>query len=126
MNRYLKILVFGFITWLVPFLASLLFYTQQGNLIIDVFLFKAIMIIVGSITAGIILIYYFKNINTGYIKEGIIIGISWFAINIILDLLVLIPMSGMSLADYFTRIGLTYVVIPVMCITVGTVLENKK
>jgi hypothetical protein len=126
MNKYLKIVVFGFLTWLVPFLASLLFYTQQGTLIIDVFLFKAIMIIVGSVSAGILLIYYFKNVNNGYFKEGIIIGISWFTLNIILDLLVLIPMSGMSLADYFTRIGLTYIVIPVMCITVGTALANKK
>ena len=82
------------------------------------------MFAVGSVTAGLLLIYYFKNININYLKEGIILGLSWFAISILLDFLVLIPMSGMSIADYFTRIGLSYVVIPVMCITVGTALSK--
>lgn len=124
MNKYLKILIFGFLVWLIPFIASLFFYTSGGKLIIDVFLFKAIMIIVGSVSAAFLLVYYFKKIHTSYLKEGIIVGLLWFGINILLDLLILVPMSGMSIADYFTRIGLSYIVIPVMCITVGTALSN--
>ena len=125
MNKYLKIVLFGFLAWFIPFLASLLFYTANGKLTIDAFLFQNIMFAVGSVTAGLLLIYYFKNIRTNYFKEGIVLGLSWFVINIILDFLVLIPMSGMSIADYFTRIGISYTVIPVMCITVGTALANK-
>ncbi|MDP2218045.1 MAG: hypothetical protein Q8J68_12250 [Methanolobus sp.] len=113
-------------SWLIPFLASFLFYTREGELTIDIFLFKSIMIVVGSITAAFLLVSYFRNIGADYLREGVILGLTWFGINILLDLLVLIPMSGMSLADYFAQIGLRYVVIPVMCITIGAALKNKK
>ncbi|NJD78031.1 MAG: hypothetical protein FIB08_13220 [Candidatus Methanoperedens sp.] len=125
-NKHLKIVLYGFLAWLIPFVASLLFYTREGNLTIDIFLFKSIMVVVGSISAAILLISYFKNVNEAYLKEGIIVGVIWFGMNILLDLLVLIPISGMSIADYSTRIGILYLVIPVMSILVGKALANKK
>lgn len=93
---------------------------------IDIFLFKTIMIIVGSITGAILLVSYFKKITVDYIKEGIIVGSIWFIINILLDWLILIPMSGMSISNYFTQIGLRYLMIPAMSIAVGAALANKK
>jgi len=125
-NKYLKNIAYGFLSWLIPFVASLFFYTKEGVLTIDVFLFKSIMIVVGSITAGFLLVSYFKNINVEYYKEGIVVGLTWFAINILLDLLILVQMSGMSVTDYFSQIGLRYIVIPVMTITIGAALNNKK
>jgi len=124
MNKYLKIAFFGFLVWLIPFVASLFFYTSGGKLIIDIFLFKAIMIVVGSVSGAVLLVYYFKKVHMDYFKEGIILGVVWFGINILLDLMVLVSIFGMPIADYFTRIGIGYFVIPVMCITVGTALSN--
>ncbi len=126
MNKYVRNVLYGFLAWLVPFVASFFFYSREGGLTIDIFLFKSIMIVVGSISAAFLLISYFKKINVDYFKEGIIVGLTWFGINILLDLLILIPMSGMSIADYFTQIGLRYLAIPAMSIAVGTALENKK
>ena len=126
LNKYLKNILYGFLAWLIPFVASFFFYTREGKLTIDIFLFKSIMIVVGSISAAILLVLYFRKINGDYLKEGIIVGLTWLGINVLLDLLVLIPMSGMSIADYFTQIGIRYLVIPAMSITVGTALENKK
>ncbi len=125
MKNHLNNLFFGFLSWLIPFIASIFFYTKEGGLTIDIFLFKSIMIVIGSISAAILMVLYFKKINKDYLKEGIIIGLIWFAINIILDLLVLLPMSGMSMPDYFAQIGIRYLVIPVMGIMVGKVLNNK-
>lgn len=125
MNKYIRIISYGFLAWLIPFIVSIFFYSKEGGLTIDVFLFKSIMIVIGSITGAFLLISYFKNINTNYIKEGIVVGIVWFVINIILDLLVLIPMSGMSVGDYFIQIGLRYLVMPVMSIMAGKVLAEK-
>jgi hypothetical protein len=84
------------------------------------------MIVVGSITGAILLVLYFKKIKADYLKEGIITGIIWFAVNIVLDLLILIPMSGMPVPTYFTQIGLGYLAIPAMAIAVGAALANKK
>lgn len=91
---------------------------------IDIFLFKTIMIVVGSITGAILLVIYFKKLTDNYLKEGILVGIAWFLINIILDLLVLLPMSKMPLGMYFSAIGLRYLVIPVMSIAIGYVAEK--
>jgi uncharacterized membrane protein YpjA len=126
MKKYLKNILYGFLAWLIPFIASFFFYTREGKLTIDIFLFKTIMIVVGSITGAILLVSYFKKITADYLKEGITVGVVWFGINILLDLLVLIPMSGMSISNYFTQIGLRYLVIPAMSIAVGTALANKK
>jgi hypothetical protein len=124
-KKYLKNVLYGFLAWLIPFVASLFFYSKEG-LTIDIFLFKSIMIVVGSISAAILLVLYFKEIRGAYLKEGIIVGVVWFGINILLDLLILIPISGMSIADYFTRIGISYLVMPAMSITVGASLANRK
>jgi uncharacterized membrane protein YpjA len=125
MNKYFRNVLYGFLAWLIPFVASFFFYSEEG-LTIDIFLFKSIMIVVGSISAAILLVSYFKKISTAYLKEGIIVGVAWFGINILLDLLILIPMSGMSITDYFTQIGIRYLVIPAMSITVGASLANRK
>lgn len=125
-NKYLKNLSYGLLSWLIPFVTSFLFYTREGELTIDIFLFKSIMIVVGSVTAAFLLISYFKNIGADYFREGVVLGSAWFAINILMDMAVLIPMSGMSVSDYFAQIGLRYLMIPVMCTTVGAALKNKK
>ncbi len=125
-KQYLKNILYGFLAWLIPFVASLFFYTREGKLTVDVFLFKSIMIVVGSVSAAFLLVSYFKTINANYLREGVIVGLAWFCINIVLDLFILIPMSGMSVSDYFAQIGLRYLVIPAMSITVGAALANRK
>ena len=124
MNKNLKILFYGFLSWFIPFISSFFFYSRTGELQIDIFLFKSIMIVVGSITGAVLLVLYFRALEKNYLREGITVGGSWFAINIILDLVVLIPMSGMPLGDYFAGIGLRYLVIPVMSIAMGYIADS--
>ena len=126
MNKNIRNLLYGFLAWLIPFVVAFFFYSKEGGLVIDIFLFKSIMIVVGAISGAFLLISYFKNIHANYLYEGIIVGLTWLSINILLDLVVLVPMSGMSIADYFTQIGLRYLVMPVMSIMVGAALANKK
>lgn len=125
MNRYFRIAAYGFLAWLIPFAVSFLFYSKDG-LAIDIFLFKSIMIVVGSVSAAVLLIFYFKRINVAYFREGVIAGFAWFGANILLDLLILIPLSGMPVTDYFTQIGIRYLSIPAMSVAVGAALERVK
>lgn len=124
MNKILKVGLFGFLTWLIPFMISVFFYSRDGQLNIDIFLFKTIMIVVGSIVGATLLVLYFKKVQKDYLTESITVGLVWFAINIILDLIVLVPMSGMSIGTYFAQIGLRYLVIPVMSVAIGRVAEK--
>jgi uncharacterized membrane protein len=123
MNKYLKIGLFGFLTWLIPFLVGFLFYSPQGQLVIDALVFKAIMIVVGSITGATLLVLYFKKIDKDYLPEGIILGAVWFALNILLDLLILVPISKMAIGTYFAQIGGEYLTIPTMSIAMGLVAK---
>jgi len=125
-NKTLRNILYGFLAWLIPFVTAFFFYSKEGGLVIDIFLFKTIMIVVGAIVGAFLLVSYFKRIRANYLTEGIIVGFTWLIINIVLDIFILIPMSEMSLPSYFAEIGLRYLVMPVMGIMVGAALENKK
>jgi Na+(H+)/acetate symporter ActP len=84
------------------------------------------MIAISSLLATILLVQYFKKITSNYVSEGITIGLIWLAINILLDIIVLVPMAKMTFINYFSNIGLSYVMIPAMSIAVGFVSENAK
>ncbi len=106
--RALKIIIFGFLTWLIPFIVAMFFYAPGGELLIDIFTFKTIMIIVSSLCATILLVLLFLTIFNNFIREGIIIGSGWLILNWVLDALILLPMNGMDLTTYFSQIGLRY------------------
>jgi uncharacterized membrane protein YpjA len=124
MNKYLKMGLFGLITWLVPFLAGFFFYSPSGELLVNELFFKSVMVVVGAITGAILLVLYFKRISAGYRSEGIVVGVVWLAINLLLDFIVLLPMSGQTIGEYLWQIGLSYLTIPAMSIMAGYVAEN--
>lgn len=125
-KKILRNVFYGLFVWLIPFVVSVFFYKGEGELTINIFLFKSIMIVTCSFTAAILLVSYFKHIDSGFLGEGITVGVAWLAISLLLDLLVLIPMSGMSVMDYFAQIGLRYLSIPAMTIAVGAALANRR
>ncbi|MBM9548256.1 hypothetical protein JWG40_14605 [Leptospira sp. 201903074] len=116
---------YGFLSWFVPFFISIFFFSKDGGLQIDLFLFKTIMIVVGSLSACFLLYRYFLLVDSRFLKEGLIIGISWISINWLLDILVLIPMSKMPIHVYFIQIGFRYLSLLFFAITMGAILERK-
>jgi hypothetical protein len=124
MNKYLKLGLLGFLTWLIPFVAGFLFYSPQGQLVVDALVFKAIMVVVGSITGAALLVLYFKKIEKNYVFEGVVVGVVWFVLNILLDLVILVPMSKMTVGTYFAQIGLEYLTIPTLSIAMGLVAKT--
>ncbi len=126
MERPKHILFYGVIIWLVPFVLSFLFYRPDGTLVIDIFFFKTIMIVAGSLIGVCMAVKYFRQVKKDYLNAGITIGLAWFLISIVLDLAVLVPMSGMAIVPYFTEIGLRYLIIPIITVGMGYLLESKK
>ena len=125
MKNTLRLLLLGLMTWAIPFFAAFFFMDQTGQLSIDMYLFKTIMIIVGGLTGAFAIVLYFKKYEDAYLKHGLLAGLTWFFINVILDLMLLVPMSKMSYPDYFSQIGLRYLMIPIMNIMVGYILNTK-
>jgi len=127
MAKILKIIWFGFLTWLIPFIVSFFFVDKTGNYLIPETFFKTIMIVTGGLVGTFLLVKYFIKLKGDYLKEGIVIGLSWLAINLCIDLIFV--GSGffkMSFLSYFTDIGLRYLIIPIYSIGIGYILEKKK
>ena len=123
MNKYLKIGLLGLLTWLIPFVVSCFFYSRTGEPLFDIFLLKTIMIVLFSAFGAYLLITYFKGIGEGFVSEGIIVGTVWLLMNWLLDIVILLPLSKMGMAAWFTQIGLRYLIIPIMSISFGFVLQ---
>jgi len=121
MKKYLKIVLFGFLIWLIVFLISIALFsiheTQRP-------LFESIMPVVITACAVFFSIFYFRKTEANFLKEGVLLGVIWFAVNILFDLLLFMegPMK-MSLTDYMKDIGLTYLIIPIVSIGFGYLLE---
>ncbi|MGF7119468.1 hypothetical protein [Methanobacterium oryzae] len=123
MNKYLKIAIFGFLVWLIPFAVSFIIFPLKTTMRP---LFESIMPLVLTIIVITLAYYYIKNLDANFVKEGLLIGIIWFIISIVIDLFMFLPASPMQMnfADYMMDIGLTYVIIPVITIGMG-LMANK-
>lgn len=121
----IKNILLGLLSWLIPFVVSFLFYKPGGELVVPYATFKSAIMLVGVVSGCYLLFRYFKYVEHDYILQSILVGFSWFAINIVLDSVVLIPMMKTSFVDYFLSIGLSYFSIPVISITMGYLLKSK-
>ena len=110
----------GFLSWLVPFVVSFLFFDRTGQLLIDRPLFKSIMVVVGGGIGTWLLAVAFRRMTPSW-RTGLTLGGFWLAINLALDLAVLVPFTKMPLALYFTDIGLRYLLIPIIATAMGIV-----
>ncbi|WP_342679623.1 hypothetical protein [Methanofollis sp. UBA420] len=119
LKRTARLLGYGALTWLVPFLAAVPFYGPGGDLLVDVSLFKSVMVVVGGVTGALLLVHWFDGVQARHLREGAVVGGVWLAMNWALDLLVLVPIAGMDIATYFAQIGLRYLLIPTMAIAIG-------
>jgi len=124
-GKYVKLLGFGFIVWLVPFIVSFLFYTPQGVLVTSEAFFNSVMTVTGFIVAGTLLLKYMSSFTVNYLKESIQVGLVWLVMSLVLDLVILVPMAKMDLVSYFANIGFGYLVIPMMALFAGYLLEGK-
>lgn len=120
-----KNLFFGFLSWLIPFVVSFLFVKPGGEYVVPYATFKSIIMVVGTMSGCYLFIRYFKLVDSDFIRNGVVIGVSWFFINIILDSLILIPMMKTTFADYLMSIGIGYFVIPTISIAMGYLLERR-
>lgn len=121
----MKIYWYGFILWLVPFASAFFMYDQNGQLVVDIFLFKTAILLVSTITGCLLASKYLLNSSSNYFKTSISMGIIWVITSWVLDFLILLPISDMDLADYFIQIGFRYLIIPMYCVSMGYMLSEK-
>ena len=116
-------MLYGFLVWLIPFAVSFLIYPLRGS---HRALFESIMPVVLTICVVFFSNLFLRKSGEKFLKEGIMLGILWFAISLVIDLLMFMkgPMK-MTFADYMMDIGLTYLIIPVITVGSGYLLTKR-
>ncbi len=117
MTSLRKAILFGFLIWLIAFVVALAIFPIRESWRS---LFESIMaVVVGSATSAFAVLY-FRRVQTGFLREGVAVGALWLAINVLIDLpLMLSRPINMPLVEYLADIGLTYLLIPAITIGIG-------
>lgn len=118
-NKWIRLAVYAFLIWLIPFAVSMAFYDSSGNLWLDRDLFKSIMIVLSCLAGCYFLVRHYETLAGVSTSDSILTGFIWLAISWLLDFAILLPLSGMSLQEYFFSIGLRYLQIPIMAFFVA-------
>ena len=122
MKTFLRLGAFGFLSWLVVFLASVcLFFLKKEN----ERLFEMLMSFVLTGCAVALTTIYFRKVRGGFLRAGILLGCAFVCANILCDL----PMFSfgpmeMPLSRYFAEIGLAYLIMPIISIGYGYALKQ--
>lgn len=124
MKSIKKVLLCGFLDWLLPFALSFFIFPLKES---NYSLFESIMTVIIVLSAVLFSVLYFKIVDKNYIKEGLLLGIVWLVINLIIDLVLFLSPSPMrmSFSLYMSQIGIKYFTIPVITLGMGYVLKNK-
>ncbi len=118
------VILYGILIWLGPFLISFLIFPLRDT---NRPLFESIMPLVLTLIVVFSSVLYFKKLDRRFIREGFIIGVIWFVINILIDLILFIPESPMQMtfSEYIMDIGLTYLIIPVITVGFGFLMRKS-
>lgn len=117
-----KAILYGFLIWLVPFVVSVIIFPLHES---NRPLFESIMPVVGGGSAVVLLVLYTRKLAGDYRREGVALGLLWFAISLGVDLLLFMwgPMK-MSFGDYMADIGIVYLLLPIITVGAGVMLDR--
>ncbi len=118
----LKKIGYGVVLWVIPYVTAIPLLPLMRS---DLLFFKAIMVVEGLIIGAILAVLYFLRVQKDFLREGIVLGMTWMILNWILDYVALLPFTKMSLARYFMEIGIEYIGMISLTVAIGYVLHSK-
>ena len=108
LNKILKILGFGFLVWLIPTLVTL-----SVSYINIMSYYDVISSVAIAVTVIVFAHLYFMDLNKNYVQAGIITGIVWLVISIVLDIvLIFLGINKVTLMEYMIYMASIYIIIP--------------
>jgi len=116
-------LLYGFLIWLIVFAVAIAAFSLRES---NRPLFESIMPVALTACVTVLGVVYFRRVDSNPVREGLWLGLIWFGINLALDQLMFSwgPMK-MSFTDYFSDIGVTYLLIPIIPYGMGVMLDQR-
>lgn len=78
------------------------------------------MVVLSGGVGAVLLVLAFRR-TAPTIANGAALGLTWLTINLALDLIVLVPLIGLTMRSYLFDIGLRYLLIPITAAAMGAV-----
>jgi EamA domain-containing membrane protein RarD len=115
--------IYGFLLWLIPFLASVVIFPLKKT---DPAFFQSILGVTSIVVLVILSVHYFRKAQ-GSLKEGIFLGLIFLLMSWFFDFLFFIwgPIK-MPVASYIKEIGVGYLIYPIITIGFGYALRQPK
>lgn len=115
--------VLGGLIWVIAFII--------GAIVLSLgFEQSFISIVLSPVNVLMLLIFFWVYFDRVKMKklvgEGFLLGVVWLLVNVVLDLLILIPMMKVDYATWFMTIGIKYLAMPVETAALGFVIEQLK
>jgi hypothetical protein len=122
LNR--RVLLAGLASWLGPLLLSMGFFDREGNLTVAAGLFHAVMSVVLAGAVAWLMVWVGRTVplTAGL---GLAIGLLWLALNVALDALVLLPMTGMGVGVWVEDVAVRYLAIPLLTAAIGAAVSSR-
>ena len=117
MRKYLRLLLYGVVSWLLIFAASVCVFPLKES---RRALYENVMGFTLTLTTVLCTILYFRKVRADFVREGLLLGVAFVLCNILCDLPMFVagPMQ-MALADYWQDIGLAYPAMAVVSTGIG-------
>ncbi|MGM0365194.1 MAG: hypothetical protein ACQEP5_01515 [Actinomycetota bacterium] len=120
MKKFSIILFFGLLVWIVPFALSLLLEPLSQS---DPFVFKSLIFLSLVVSTVFFLVLYFRKIFSGFAGEGLLAGLLWLGVCLLLDWL--FAAGQESFRQYFLSQGLPFISIPVISSGFDLIVKRK-
>jgi hypothetical protein len=122
----IRIILYGLLIWFIPALAAMMAWDSNTNLPrIGYPWFDAMMAAVWSLNFIVVAFFYFKGVTGDYVKQGLIVGISWYVLCVLLDLVLLVGLFKTDINTWYPGI-LSYLNNFFVAAGIGYILNKKK
>jgi len=129
MNKRVKIILLGFMIWIITFIANffifLIFGVEADSLPIDVMWNNSILAFFLGIGLALALFLVYRDKGQDYKRTAWEAGIAWYVIILLMNLIVVVGLLGVELGFWFPSI-LTDSSILIIPIVIGYLLAGRK
>lgn len=102
------------------------FFNQNGELTADIFTFKATMSLVYTIVSAFLVARILQDVDSDFLQAGLVLGLIWAGLNILLDLIVLVGLFGNEPSMWFWQTGVGYFNMIPLGLAMGWLLAKKR
>jgi hypothetical protein len=128
MKRFLKFIsvtFWGLLVWGIPFGIILAYTVFKWDKYLNPSAFTALSHIIFALIVCCFLAAYIKKVWKNWPIQGLMIGLFWALISIVLDMKFIIPDNNWTFQQYLILYGYRYALIPIIGLTMGIAAQKK-